>query len=787
MVQLTDGIEALSPDDVSLYYATDPQLSNLPMLIFHGASTTTNSTLNSSRIQIHVFSAAGFQTYPRLTVSPNSPFYAAVDQLPRDSQGDEVCRGLAFGLLRYFKDLPEVVKTTLIVQSSNSRVRTPGPTAALFGEQHAANLAFAMVRVENISEVIKDIEAALQPQSVNHVDVDLVLPAGSIAPFREEFEDSIEDDESSDPSLHQYGSYGPLVKLFGTLTFLPTSKLRRAPSKPTSLNRSTSFLKEQKMALRREMGELVDTEERYVIKMHDLVNHMADDFRQKAKNKAFGSFSPSEQDLQKLFPASLDKILSINSSFLEAIRKVMDETEEEAMQDFEKAEDNFRASQYGGTGRPKDPTGALAFAKALLEWFPRFSDCYQDYIRASQEFPQIITSFLKQQSSFSQRVQQNGEQRLRSAVIEPVQRLPRYSLFIDNIVNYLPMSHPALRSLLKARDIITAICSLDPPSTDKSQAVNRLRTLVESWPSSLFPQDRLISAADFFELSAPYHLTGDYSPSSAGILLLFADSLVILRKARGCTLSARGLIAEVDKPSAAAMMATITAAAGGQKQSYELSFGGSFVLGDIRFTESSGGRVTWMTCPHESKDALSSIDRATSGTTMRAFLLQGAYDGKVSRWTEEVIKAKIEGRFSEEERETDKWCLRNVKLNGNSLSVYAAVFEEGIDSLIKGRKEPAPIRIVVDHEKGTKGAPVGHYGVEIVANITGAESLATSTCRLEIDGLNDKVFIDAVDSTTFMAVFAKRGTYIVLVFLCSSNILQSAICSGSSMFPEMQH
>lgn len=755
MVRIIGGIEALSPDDVSLYYTTDPQLSNLPLLVFHGASTTSNSTLNSSRIQVHVFSAAGFQTYARLTVSPNSPFYAAVDLLPREDQGDEICRGLAFGLLRYFKDLPEVVKSTLIVQSSNSRARRPGPTLPLFGEQHAANLASTMVKAENIQEVLQDIKAALQPQDINHIDVDLVLPPGSIAPLQEELEDALDDED--EPTLYQYGSYAPLVKLYGTTAFLPTSKLRRAPSKPTSLNRTTSFLREQKMSLRREMGEFVDTEARYVIKMHNLVNQIAEDFREKAKNKTFGSVSPSDQDLQKLFPASLDNILNVNSSFLAAIRKAMDDTEEEAKQNLEAAEDNFRASRYGGTGRAKDPTGALAFAKVLLEWFPLFSDCYQDYIRASQEFPQIITSFLKQQSSFSQRVQQTGEQRLRSAIIEPVQRLPRYSLFIDNIVNYLPMSHPALRPFLKARDIITAICSLDSPATDKSQVFNRLRSLVELWPSNLIPQGRLISAVDFFELTAPYHLTEGHSPSSAGMLLLFADRLVHLRKSRGCTLSARGFMAEVDKPSAAAMIATVTAAAGGQKHSYELSFGGSYALSDTRFTESSDGRVTWMTCPQESKDTTSKIDRAPSTMTMRAFLLQGAYDGKISKWTEEVTKAKIEGRFTEEERESEKWCLRNVKLPGSSLDVYAAVFEEGIDSLIKGRREPAPVRIVVDHEKGTKGAPVGHYGVEIVMNINGAENLARSTCQLEVDGLNDRIFVDTVDSTTFMPVFAKRG------------------------------
>jgi hypothetical protein len=84
------------------------------------------------------------------------------------------------------------------------------------------------------------------------------------------------------------------------------------------------------------------------------------------------------------------------------------------------------------------------------------------------------------------------------------------------------------------------------------------------------------------------------------------------------------------------------------------------------------------------------------------------------------------------------------------------VFEESIDTLIPGRKEPAPVRVVVDHNKGTKGAPVGHYGIEIVANVIDAENLSISTCRLEVDGLNDKVFIDTVDATTFMPVFAKR-------------------------------
>jgi hypothetical protein len=762
MVRVTQQL-AVSQDEVNLYHATDVHLANLPVFVFHGPSTTTNSTLSSSRIQVHIFTVAGPQSYPRITVSPQSPFYQSVNYLPRDKQGDEICRGIAFSLLKYFSELSEAVKSGFILQTANSRGKRPGAAPTLFSEQHAADLADAMVKVENKAEVMQDIESALCPQSINHVDVDLVFPPGSISPFQEDVahttNEHMDDEETIDPSLRQYGSYAPLVRLFGEVTFLPTSKLRRAPSKPTSINRTKSFLKDQKMSLRREMGEFVDTEERYVIKMHELVNQIADDFRTKAKARKHGSSSPTEQDLQKLFPRSLDTILQINSTFLAAIRKVMDETEEDAMRDIEDPVTSSTGSRYGGTGRLKDPTGALSFAKVLLEWFPRFSDCYQEYIRASQDFPQIITSFVKQQSSFSQRLQHTGEQRLRSAVIEPVQRLPRYSLFIDNIVSYLPVTHPALNPILRARDIITSICSLDPPATDKPQIVNRLRNIVQSWPASLHPKGRLITAVDFLELPAPFHINHSTTSdvSREGIFLLFADSLVVVKKTRECNLSARGVMAEVDKPSAAAMMASVTAAAAGQNLVFELSFSGWHVLADTRFTMSDDGRIVWLTSLQDLKDAGSGRERNLPAT-VRPFLLQGAYEGKALKLTEEVSKARVEGRFSEAERETDMWSFRSVKLEAAAINFHTAIFEEGIDALVEGRKEPAPIRIVVDHGKGTKGAPVGHYGVDIVANIT---ALAGGMkYRLEVDGLHDTVFMDEVVIEYLLPTFAQRGTYI---------------------------
>ena len=754
MVQLTDQV-VLSQDDLSLYYAPDPHLASLPVLIFHGPSTTTNSTLNSSRIQVHILTSAGFQSFPRITISPNSPFYQSVNHLPREKQGDEICRGIAFGLLKYFRELPETVKSGLIIHAASARKR-PGAGPALFGEQHAADIAAAMLKVENIEEVIHDIEAALRPQHIHHLDVDLVLPPGSITPL-EDFDEHWEEDGISDPVLKQYGIYAPLVKLFGEVTFLPTSKIRRAPSRPTSLNRSKTFQKDAKLSLRREMGELVDTEERYVIKMNELVNHMADEYRDRARSRSYDSSSPSEADLEKLFPKSLDRILQINSLFLQDIQKVMNETEEEAMQDLEAPLAGSNSSRHGGSSRAKDPTGALRFAKALLEWFPQFTECYQDYMHASQDFPQILTSFIQQQSSFSRRVQQTGEQRLRSAIIEPVQRLPRYSLFIDNIINYLPVAHPAVPHMLRARDMITSICSMDPPTDDKLHIVNRLRNLVESWPTTLRPRGRLVTAVDFTELGPPFHLDAPFTSAGfprSGMLLFFADCVAVLKKSRDGAMSARGLVAEVDKPSAAVMIAPVTAAAGGQKYNYELQFSGWHVLGDTRFTMSADGRCIWMSSLYELKDAGMGRDR-NQAATVRYFILKGAYEGKAVKLTDEITKARLEGRFSEAERESGGWSYRSVTLAAAEISLHTAVFEEGIDSLIDGRKEPAPIRIVVDHEKGTKGAPVGHYGVDIVANVKVIGG--GIKYRVEVDGLNDKVFVDEIGAEHVLPIFAKRS------------------------------
>lgn len=755
MVRVTDDL-ALSPDHVTLYHASDPLLGHLPVLIFHGSSTTANYTLNSSRVQIHVFSPAGFQSFPRITISPNNAFYAAVNYLPREDQVDEVSRGLAFGLFKYFSELPEAVKSYLRAQYP-TRGRRPGSGPVLFGEQHVADLVQVMLKSENTAAVITTLHAALQTQHISNVDLDFILPPGAIVPLQPADLEDVPDDEDDilDPTLRQYGGYTPLVKLFGEPVFLPTSRLRRAPSKPTALNRSKSFSKDQKYNLRMKLQELADTEERYVVKLDQLVKNIASEYREAAKLRSGESKSPSDQQLEQLFPSSADTILQMNSAFVVEIRKIMEESEEDAAHDMEHTTVNLTGSKLGAASRVKDPSGALALARLFMEWFPKFTDCYQDYIKASQHFPALLNSFLDQQSSFRQRVAQTGEQALRSILIEPVQRLPRYSLLIDQIVGCLPMTHPALQPMLKARDIITNICSMDEPFPDKPHVVSRLRNMVESWPMDLEPQGRLISAADFVEILPPYQPTDNQS-EHPGVFLLFSDCLITLKKVGG-QMNGRDLVREVDKPSAAGLLISMTNAAGGPA-AYDFVFTGWHHLADVRFTESVDGSLVWATSTQDMKGAHAGEHKMSKATTARCFLLIDSLEGKGAKWSEDVVKARIEARFSEREREDPCWSLRSSRMPDSNLGLHAAVFQEGTDQLVEGRREPAAIRVVVDHEKGTKGAPVGHYGVEIVVNVRSNDLRRVSMIT---SGLLERQYQDEVALEDFLPTLSRRSKLVL--------------------------
>ncbi|KAL9111018.1 MAG: hypothetical protein Q9227_004451 [Pyrenula ochraceoflavens] len=658
MATIQDATD-LSLNSLTLYCATDDYLSTV--LIYHGPVTTTAAT-SSSRIQLVIFTLAGHHSFPRLTLSPTSPLYAAVNHLPREKQGDEICRGLAVGLLKYFAELPDPVKSCLSGRAK--KLRGGGKIPRMFDEMHAAEIANRMEKVENASEVTAQLKMAYPARGVSWLDMDVVLPQNSIKVAAHD--DDLDHDAAGQNSTEtSFGQLAPIVNLFGDPVFIPTSRLRKAPSRPTNLSKSRQFTRQQKEALRLAMCEAVDTEERYVSKIYELVYAVAEEFRAKARTKSIASSSPGEDALSKLFPPCLDQILEVNMGFLNAIRLVLEETEQEAMDDIASSAE----STIDGRKR-KDPLGALAFGKVLKEWFPRFAQPYRDYMQVQSGFAKLLNLFMKDQaSSFSKRIQQTGEQRLRSMLMEPVQRLPRYSLLIDAMTSTLPSSHIALRPLLRARDLITEICALDSPGdNDEENSLKRLQRLVKSWPKSLDFPGRLVTVLDAIQSGPGQTTLPDSGFNTQVMILLFPGQLLFLGKEHGCQLSARGLQAEMDKRSRTSTDNSTVL------DSSKLLFLDSVRLASVQISQSTCGNNVYLAYPE-----LGSLSQGSSSPKyiLRSFRLAGSDQGKASRFLEECMKARVEHHFPEEERESGKWTLLASPSSPSSLDLMAAICEEG--------------------------------------------------------------------------------------------------------------
>ena len=722
MVIISPALPALSLDILSLYYCRDPLLEELPIFVFFGPSTTGNTTHSSSRVQAHIYSLAGFQTFPRLTISPSSPLYVAVNHLPAEKRGDEICRGLAVSLLSYFAAIPNATKNTLSELEASRRPNHLAP--AMFDEMHAGDLAAKMVKVDDPKETASFLTSALSPRGVSWIDIDVLLPPKTIERFV-----SLEGSEPKPlfgddglPLFH-YGLFTTLINHLGTPAFLPTSTLKRAPSRPTAQSKTRSLSKDQKISLRREMCEFVDTEGRYVSKLQALVRGVESNFR-KVHTDTFGNVRSNRKVLDQIFPESLQRIVKNNTQFYDDLQGILQATESEAIQDIEEAT-GFSTGQ-GTTvtdGRKRDPTGTFLFAKALLKWFPEFTGPYQDYMRASTDFPRIMNEALQDQTSvFSRQVYNFGEQQLRSILIEPVQRLPRYSLFIDNMASLLPASHPALSSLLKARDVITDICALDTGSLDDSMAVNCLARLVSDWPKSCRSIGRLITAVDVIELDPPYTSTDE---GHSSILLLFRDAVVLLQKIHHNAVSARGILAEVDRPTVPISIVDDSQTSTDRG----LIFSGAFNLPDLQINESEDGRLICLAGNHRPSVVL--LDSKSTAPNLRpfakVFLLLSPYERKAAHLSEEVAKARIEGRFPEKIREGDKWALRTINASSESLGILAAVLE---DDQRDASLSLSRIRAFVDTQKTPKSIIAGHVGVDIAVCIT---PLDLGRCRLSFE------------------------------------------------------
>ena len=737
MITLSEAPVALTSEHLSLYYTRDALFNNLPVLVFYGPSTTGNKTRNSSRIQAHVYSLAGYQSFPRLTIAPSSPLYAAVNHLPAEQQGDEISRGLAMSLLSYFAAIPTNTKTILRNRVAQKRPNRVVPM--MFDEKHAGTLAASMEYIEDKTRIADFLISAFPTRVLSWIDMDVILPPGTIQRVAvTDGQEIVPQFDNAGLPLYRYGRYSSFVDSLGSPVFLPTSKLQRAPSRPTAHSKNKSLSKEQKISMRRELCELIDTENNYLEKIRDLVECAAPGFQEAGCSNAASS----------LFPESLSDILQLNRGFCGDLQSILDDTENEAIRDIEGI--GTGDSDLGSPvtqGRRRDPTGITHVAKALLRWFPKFKAPYQEYLRISAHIPILIGQISEEASSLSTNyLQKYGEQRLRADLIEPVQRLPRYSLLIDNVISLLPASHPALANLFKARDIVTDICAIEVASAmHLTRSVKTLSNLVDEWPGSLSPKGRLVAAVDVNEIESPS--TSNIAKFS-GVLLLFTDMVVVLRKDGESPLSAKGIMVEMDRPSTP----SITSASLKDVFTRSLIFYEAFDLFDLDFSESvDGGRMRIMilggTAP------ILSTTSATNRQPTRVYSLQGPYEGKAARLSEEIVKAKAEGRFPETVRDSGSWTLRSTDAPSEGLGFLVSLSEETLDSQLALGHSLCSINLSVDGSRDINSILEPKRITDIAACIT---ITSDHSYRLETRGVDGTHFVDECSSNDITAVLSAR-------------------------------
>ena len=457
-----------SSDPPTIYYAEDgPYLPRI--VIFYWPVQALGSLSSASRVRVTILSAAGFKSFGAFSVAPSSSYYSAVHKLPDDKQRDDVCRAIAFALCRYFSEVPTEVKNAITEENIRE-----GP-GLKWGQTHAAQVACKMSRVMNTEEVID----ALRPFSKEKPSTSTSTPTPPPV-FR-----PVASIRKTRPSYLPADTSQP-TSAFARFT-TPSKRIpsgKRSPSISTIKKHAISAAHKQSVeqleSLRFKMCELVDTEDRYITRVQDLIDLVISQGRTAKSISSKFSSSKSQKTINAMlqFPSLLDQIKDLNITFLDDVEGVLQTTEVQALSFIEQAP----AQPSMAAPQPKDPIGIYAFAKVLLNHFPKFPVPYRSYLDLHSQISSNLDQFFKDDAQ--------SVQIAPSLLMEPAQRISRYGLYIDTMIPQIPPNNTlAIKTLEKARKIIAEICEMEPAA---SAILDSLRIEHEAKKRSLSPT-KLIS------------------------------------------------------------------------------------------------------------------------------------------------------------------------------------------------------------------------------------------------------------------------------------------------------
>ncbi|KAG1108731.1 hypothetical protein G6F42_015884 [Rhizopus arrhizus] len=236
--------------------------------------------------------------------------------------------------------------------------------------------------------------------------------------------------------------------------------------------------------------EFIKTEKSYVDTLKTIVKHVVKPLRanMQQKNCILNTFK-----CQKIF-LNIDQIMEVNSDFLTDLLATTDNFGEMCQKHIIKFE---------------------CYRKYLLEQSEAQKLHAKEY-KANQNYKRFLTK-VKDHSDFKRK-------RLQDILVEPVQRISRYSMMLRDILQLTPKDHADYHGLVaaceKAREIATM--ADDDPTKTATLFLNLYQAIKDS-PCSLINQKRsLIAHIDAIEI---HRVTN--KPTRAVSIFLFTDKILV--------------------------------------------------------------------------------------------------------------------------------------------------------------------------------------------------------------------------------------------------------------------
>ncbi|KAI6130388.1 hypothetical protein EDD16DRAFT_1084414 [Pisolithus croceorrhizus] len=267
------------------------------------------------------------------------------------------------------------------------------------------------------------------------------------------------------------------------------------------------------------INELVNTERSYVKRLRILKHDYADPLRQFSRSKSTAILPPYEA---KTLFGNVDNLLPVNEAFLADLEKMMEP-------------DGPRT--VGGVGDV-----ALKHFKDL-----RGFEHYKQYYAKREEAQTIFErEMMKKSSGFAAYVDRikysNADARnrvgLRELLMDPVQRIPRYTLLFRTMVKLMGLEDPQRALIIEAGEIASKIALAETDEqTQRAAVMYSLSATIDGFPAGLISNSRrFIDCIDVDDviIDAPMGASTSASSFSATVLhctlFLFDDKLMIAKR-----------------------------------------------------------------------------------------------------------------------------------------------------------------------------------------------------------------------------------------------------------------